>query len=33
MGFYKSPVMAGGFLYVLAYGPGAFALDRERSTT
>ena len=25
--FYKNLVMAGGFLYVIAYGPGAFALD------
>jgi putative oxidoreductase len=26
--FYKNPVMAGGLLYVIASGPGAFAFDR-----
>ena len=31
--FYKNLVMAGGFLYVIAFGPGAFALDRKRSLT
>jgi putative oxidoreductase len=30
MNFYKNLVMAGGFLYVIAYGPGAFALDDAR---
>ena len=29
--FYKNLVMAGGFLYVIAYGPGAFALDRHNA--
>jgi putative oxidoreductase len=28
MNFYKNLVMAGGFLYVIAFGPGALALDR-----
>ncbi len=28
MNFYKNLVMAGGFLYVIAFGPGAFALDK-----
>ena len=27
--FYKNLVMAGGFLYVIAFGPGAFALDKH----
>src|SRR5215467_901847 len=27
--FYKNLVMAGGLLYVIAFGPGAFALDRS----
>ena len=27
--FYKNLVMAGGFLYVIAYGPGAFAFDKS----
>jgi len=26
--FYKNLVMAGGFLYVIAFGPGAFAFDK-----
>jgi putative oxidoreductase len=26
--FYKNLAMAGGFLYVLAYGPGAISIDR-----
>jgi putative oxidoreductase len=30
--FYKNLVMAGGFLYVIAFGPGAFGLDREKTT-
>ena len=29
--FYKNLVMAGGFLYVIAFGPGAFALDRHNA--
>lgn len=32
MHFYKNLVMAGGFLYVIAFGPGAFAFDREKTT-
>ena len=28
MNFYKNLVMAGGFLYVIAYGPGAFSFDK-----
>jgi putative oxidoreductase len=27
--FYKNLVMTGGFLYVIAFGPGGFSLDRE----
>ena len=27
--FYKNLVMTGGLLYVIAFGPGAFALDRS----
>ena len=27
--FYKNLVMAGGFLYVIAYGPGSLSIDRE----
>jgi len=27
--FYKNLVMIGGFLYVIAFGPGGFSLDRE----
>ena len=27
--FYKNLVMAGGFLYVVSFGAGAFSLDRE----
>ena len=27
--FYKNLVMTGGLLYVLAFGPGAFAIDRS----
>jgi putative oxidoreductase len=27
--FYKNLVMTGGFLYVIAFGPGRFSLDRE----
>ena len=27
--FYKNLVMAGGFLYVMSFGGGAFAIDRE----
>ena len=27
--FYKNLVMIGGFLYVIAFGPGALSLDRE----
>lgn len=30
--FYKNLVMAGGFLYVFAFGPGAFALDKPASS-
>ena len=29
MHFYKNLVMAGGLLYVIAFGPGAFALDKS----
>jgi putative oxidoreductase len=29
--FYKNLVMTGGLLYVIAFGPGAFALDRTAS--
>ncbi len=29
--FYKNLVMAGGFLYVIAFGPGAFAVDKTAS--
>ena len=29
MYFYKNLVMAGGLLYVIAFGPGAFALDKS----
>lgn len=28
LNFYKNLVMTGGFLYVIAYGPGAFSLDK-----
>ncbi len=31
MNFYKNLVMAGGFLYVIAFGPGAFALDKHNA--
>ena len=31
MNFYKNLVMAGGLLYVIAFGPGAFAFDRNVS--
>ena len=27
--FYKNLVMTGGFLYVIAFGPGALSLDGE----
>ena len=27
--FYKNLVMTGGFLYVIAFGPGGLSLDRE----
>jgi putative oxidoreductase len=27
--FYKNLVMTGGFLYVIAFGPGGFSIDRE----
>jgi putative oxidoreductase len=27
--FYKNLVMAGGFLYVIAYGPGAMSFDKS----
>ena len=27
--FYKNLVMAGGFIYVMMFGPGAFSIDRE----
>jgi putative oxidoreductase len=27
--FYKNLVMAGGFFYVIVYGPGAFSIDRN----
>jgi putative oxidoreductase len=27
--FYKNLVMTGGFLYVIAFGPGALSVDRE----
>jgi putative oxidoreductase len=27
--FYKNLVMTGGFLYVIAFGPGGFSFDRE----
>jgi putative oxidoreductase len=27
--FYKNLVMTGGFLYVVAFGPGGFSIDRE----
>ena len=27
--FYKNLVMIGGFLYVIAFGPGGLSLDRE----
>ena len=27
--FYKNLVMTGGFLYVIAFGPGGFSLDRK----
>jgi len=29
--FYKNLVMAGGFLYVIAFGPGAYAFDKSAS--
>jgi len=29
MNFYKNLVMAGGLLYVIAFGPGAMSLDRS----
>ena len=29
--FYKNLVMTGGFLYVIAFGPGALSLDREEA--
>jgi uncharacterized membrane protein YphA (DoxX/SURF4 family) len=31
MHFYKNLVMAGGFLYVIAFGPGAYAFDKSAS--
>jgi len=27
--FYKNLVMAGGFLYVVAYGPGGISIDKQ----
>ena len=30
--FYKNLVMTGGFLYVIAFGPGALSLDREAAS-
>lgn len=30
--FYKNLVMAGGFLYVIAFGAGAIAFDKQRNT-
>ena len=30
--FYKNLVMAGGLLYVIAFGPGAFAFDTRRAS-
>jgi uncharacterized membrane protein YphA (DoxX/SURF4 family) len=27
--FYKNLVMTGGFLYVIAFGPGGLSFDRE----
>jgi putative oxidoreductase len=30
--FYKNLVMAGGFLYVMAFGAGAIAFDKQRNT-
>jgi putative oxidoreductase len=32
MHFYKNLVMAGGLLYVIAFGPGAFAFDRREAS-
>jgi putative oxidoreductase len=32
MHFYKNLVMAGGLLYVIAFGPGAFALDSWKAS-
>jgi putative oxidoreductase len=32
MNFYKNLVMAGGFLYVIAFGAGAIAFDKQRNT-
>jgi uncharacterized membrane protein YphA (DoxX/SURF4 family) len=29
--FYKNLVMAGGFLYVVAYGAGAMSIDGEKA--
>jgi putative oxidoreductase len=31
MNFYKNLVMAGGFLYVIAFGPGAMSFDKAAS--
>jgi putative oxidoreductase len=30
--FYKNLVMTGGFLYVIAFGPGAISLDRQAAS-
>ena len=32
MHFSKNLVMAGGFLYVIAFGPGAFAFDKPSAS-
>jgi uncharacterized membrane protein YphA (DoxX/SURF4 family) len=32
MNFYKNLVMAGGLLYVIAFGPGAIALDARKAS-
>jgi putative oxidoreductase len=31
--FYKNLVMAGGFLYVIAFGPGAISFDGDKTAT